>query len=573
MAEGYIDLSPIINAVQVVNSNLGIVSERVGGLERNIADVCTQVDNVYTQVDNLAQAFFAFVVKDERDKQLQRSMTDIIRIRQELEKKFGYYDEVRRRATGILQAVDISVVRKETIASCTEELMLSAPRYWLAPCLIALSAWINNDQVLADKAINEALKRDDEKSSLLFSLIGRRANRYNASEVWLERYFSMQDPSTLERESIIVIDAFANGLFGADSRGSCSKQIKSWIAELSQKAGFVEDQHKQWKDAILSKVAGVNTDKYPYLQKHSDTWGQLKACLPEAYLHQRIGDFFKNIFECEVKPSNNLNAAVDTLLDNLVTNFDSEELPLRREERLTSLIIEEQGEKSVAEQRYAREEKALAEHFSFTQLLTNAAMHPETSHSSIGTQRFAIALSKDWIVDAYEDITATCRQKIPASVKIKIESWSGETKDGSNEEELSKSLGQKMESLRDDAVEKEQLTAGNWFVLIAGIALLIAGIAYSSNIVLILLGFGGIGWFAMSFFGLSKKKEYIRKTYDALGKDCIKILKAVLAEVVDYRREYAREDAKSEEVLSYLKAITPQQFISSTFSTTRQIAN
>jgi hypothetical protein len=143
--------------------------------------------------------------------------------------------------------------------------MLSAPRYWLAPCLIGISAWINNNQELAERAIKEGLRRDDEKTSLLMALICRRANRFNASETWLERFFSMQDPTSLEREMVVVIDAFASGLFGSDSQGKCSGQIKAWINELADKPGFVEDQHKQWSDAILSKVRKAGKGSYQYL--------------------------------------------------------------------------------------------------------------------------------------------------------------------------------------------------------------------------------------------------------------------------------------------------------------------
>ena len=52
--------------------------------------------------------------------------------------------------------------------------MILAPRYWLAPCLIALSAWINDNKELADKALKEALKRNEEKTTLFFALVSRR---------------------------------------------------------------------------------------------------------------------------------------------------------------------------------------------------------------------------------------------------------------------------------------------------------------------------------------------------------------------------------------------------------------
>lgn len=88
-------------------------------------------------------------------------------MRQELEHKYGHYDEVRRRITGILQATDLAIIRKETIRTTSEELMLGAPRYWLAPALVGLMSWIVDEREIADRALSEALLRD--RTRLVFS--------------------------------------------------------------------------------------------------------------------------------------------------------------------------------------------------------------------------------------------------------------------------------------------------------------------------------------------------------------------------------------------------------------------
>ena len=49
--------------------------------------------------------------------------------------------------------------------------MISTPDYWLAPVLVALAAWINNNRDLAERAIREAVKRDNEHTSLAMALI------------------------------------------------------------------------------------------------------------------------------------------------------------------------------------------------------------------------------------------------------------------------------------------------------------------------------------------------------------------------------------------------------------------
>lgn len=84
----------------------------------------------------------------------------------------------------------------------------------------------------------------------------------------------------------------------------------------------------------------------------------------------------------------------------------------------------------------AIEQSAFDTHKDFTQLLTDAAMKPESSHSSASTQKFAFALSKDWVTNAYSDIIAQNRMKIPNEIEINVDTFNDKTTDGQNENEL-----------------------------------------------------------------------------------------------------------------------------------------
>ena len=87
---------------------------------------------------------------------LNASQSAISKRIQELESTFGHYATIRRHTTGILQAADISVVRTSTISLATEQMMLAAPRYWLAPGLVALAAWLADNRTLAERALAES---------------------------------------------------------------------------------------------------------------------------------------------------------------------------------------------------------------------------------------------------------------------------------------------------------------------------------------------------------------------------------------------------------------------------------
>ncbi|MFD0712929.1 hypothetical protein [Paenibacillus sp. GCM10027626] len=553
-------LPRIEESIQTVAHNLAVVSEQVEHVNQ-------RVEAAESSLELLREAFNEFVQQDARAKQLQLAETRLVKVRQELEDKYGHYEEVRRRAVGILQAVDVQLVKKETIENASEEQLLAAPRYWLAPCLIALSAWINDNKELAERAVMEALRRDDEKTSLFFALVSRRAARYKASREWLERYLGYQDPQQLQREIVILIDGFTNGIFGPDARTKCGKMIENWIAELSQQVGFVEEQREQWKKALQSKLKPLDGENYHYLRQYSPTWTQLKKSLEGAKLHTIIYDYFTEIFAREITPSKNIAFAVDELLDNLVSNYDDEEMPLRRDERLYNLIVNEDGDKAAAEAKF-NNEKLFEDRVSFTQLLTNFSMYPEVSNASVATQKLSLALSKEWISHAHGDLTLKNRNQVPQLIEIEVDTWSGMTRNGSNELELIEDLSTHMNERKAKALRENKLRFRNWLTLAAGAFFTFFGIQ-----VPFLFAFAIIFYliFLVKYLKIKANKSKIAEDYDKLLASCKDIVRAVIADIVDYRREYEEEDACADKIDAFLETITPEQYTFTSFDTARAV--
>lgn len=558
------DLSRIENNLDTLHHNVKVVHNQVSAVQQ---DVQVTQDNL----DQLAAEFYKFVQMDLRAKQVQLSETRLVRVRQELENKYGHYSEVRRRITGILQAVDVSMVRQETINTATEELMLAAPGYWLAPALISLSSWLNDNKALLEKAMLQALRRDDEKASLFYALLCRRGGRFQASRAWLERYLSMQDPKALEREIVIVLDAYVAGVFGADARGQCVQKITSWIEELSQRVGFLEAQRDQWEKALMSKVAPRSGDEFVYLRRYSPTWHSLEYTLEGARLHQEIYDYFATLFAGEIQPVASVEAAVDGLLDKLVGQFDNEELPLRREERFLSLIIEEDGDKKSAQQRFAKE-KALEEYVDFTQILTNLAILPELSQASKATQRFAVALSKNWIMAAHGDLTAKNRAQVPLNIEIEVEQWKGVTRDGCNEEELCQSVEDHLTTMRDGVLDSIKWGVKHYVVGAVGVLTGLMGLVNFDIIPLFVAVFALIFVFSEKK-KMEKAKAQVRNDFSEKTENTKNIVRAALAEVLDWRSDYAKEDAKSDKVRELLSDITPEQYVLSHHDKTRVVTS
>lgn len=563
------DLSKIANHLDAIHGSLNAIDSEVGTVNNN-------VKVVYDEIGTLAQEFHEFVNIQQKANRLGQAETRLVKIRQELEKKYGHYDIVRRTTTGILQADDLGIVKKDTISNATEELIISTPGYWLAPCLVALAAWINDQPELAEKAVREGIKRNDEKTSLFFALICRRADRKEACLKWTQRYLANQDEENLDRKTVIVLDAFASGLLGADTEGVISRQMNEWLAHLEEKTGFTEQQTQQWSEAINLKRKPIDTSSYEYLRKYSRTWPILQDILEGAHLHAEMLGYLTSIFEQEASTAS-IKEQLDEILDSLVTDFDDEELPLRKEEKFEQFVVDFGGDEARARQNMEIEQSAFDTHKDFTQLLTDAAMKPESSHSSVSTQKFAFALSKDWVLNAYNDVVAQNRMKIPNEIEINVDTFNDKTTDGQNEKELINKFDNLVESEKRNALAQCALNGFEKFCLYGGggIAAIGALMFLSGSMFLGLIALiAGAGMLIKHF---SRKKQIESSRQDIERQFAEKrdkggqIIRATLAEVVDFRMEFSDRDSESQQVIDFLDQITPEQYVRKLADSNRRI--
>lgn len=552
--------------LRTIEGSLTNLSHSVEHVYHYVLDLQNKVQNTDQKVEKLSVDFYRYLQSELKMKQLQLAETRLIRVRQKVEKEFGHYDEIRRRATGILQGVEAGIVRDEVINQTSEELMISTPKYWLAPCLVALSAWISDQRELAERALAEAIKRDNEKTALFFSLITRRSERIEASSQWLERYFQLQDPFALDREVIILIDAFTNGVFVPGARKRCEEQMTSWMKDITQMAG---EQIGDWSEIFDQFIPQTIENQYVYLEKNSPSWTRLEQAMNQVKSHEQILSFFQQIFTGRIEPVQKVNEAVDQILNRLMSGFDEEELPVRQEDRRLSLIIDAEGDLEEAEKKFATEETAWQQKVHFKDVLKTLAFAPQAVQATKSTQQFAVAFCKDWIQKAYQDYTAKQRQHFPTEIELKIHGWIGKTNDGSNQIELVQSLIQQLEG---EGKKNKTYKVGKKHWIAAGIGALISAVGvglsffFPFGFLLFFLGLLGPAWLVLAQIRVNRS---FKKYKNQLQEEAKNELLACLAEVVDWRREYEQHDQRDVEVIDYLASIQQDQYIQASLDQTR----
>lgn len=565
-------------------------------IEETNGNVCA-VDNRVSEVDDslsaLKREFRSYVFEQRKANRLNQAETRVGTIRQKLEKLYGHYDGIRRTVVGILEASDLGLVRQATVTSASEELFISTPRYWLAPCLVALAAWINDNEPLAKLAIKEAVKRNAENSALFFALVTRRADRFAPSLLWVNYYLSLQNEESLNRNALVVLEALVSGIWGNDAEGVVSDQISEWIERLQSRDSFYEDQVKSWKDILESKGTQGSRD-YVELPARSPEWKAIDETLQGAERHAAVRSFFRDIFDQKTTAEAEFKTMLDNALTMLVTNFDEEEYPLRKEERLETLVIQFKGDEDRALDELQLNKDIFEARTDLGKLLLDAVALSEDHGVTPELQKFAVALSKYYIYDAYNDLAAKNRSHVPRTISGNLESQSfntkinGETADfeipefsaktifGDNERELVDDYSDFIENNKKATIAKfEKMyadahphSAAFWYIW-GAVSLVLAIPSFALFVILgILVSICCIICFykgAAAGTHLEELNEVtiptVRKTHKEAKKAGIESIRALCAEVVDYRDEFSFKDAEAQPLLDYIESLESSDYI------------
>lgn len=272
------------------------------------------------------------------------------------------------------------------------------------------------------------------------------------------------------------------------------------------------------------------------------------------------------IFEKESATHAALSVQLDELMEVYISSYDNEELPLRREERLKELIVQERGDLVHANVRFQSEQKALEESIDFTSLLTNAAMHADIVKASTATQKLAIALSKDWLIAAYNNVILRIRQGIPDSFQVSIDDFNAQISNGTEEAHLVQQATTHFEKRRDNEIEA--IVQSKWDMVlpiatcVAGLIALIGGQA-----ALGLFGLLGAGGLVLRWHLNGKKiinqKQQVSDRYSKIIQNSGDTIRTLCSERVDYIKEIENQDSQSQKTLEYLSQISPAQYVSS----------
>jgi len=384
------------------------LQSRVSGLETKVSHLSRRVDGLETSVMNaigeLQQTVDKFITEYQKDRTVQNAYNELAEAKSQLEQDFGRYTEVRELAAGIIHIVDSGFISRSVILDVTERLTIRTPRHWLAPAILAVAAWLDDDKDRYFEAINSALALDPSKTALFVTLLLRHQARTEVMRQWIGSYLAELDPVNLPTDFAVVIEAVAGGTLGADSAPQLARRMGDWYKNAARSRDVEAEEIGQWQRNLLSLAAAGNyAEQFPTLAKYSPTWELIRNRYEANTAIEAADQHFRHRFDDGAEVPADLDEKISLLLRHLAEDPAPGEEQILRKIRRAEAVIETRDD-TAAERRVAADEADRTRALNILSLVTRAAFPAGRKQPPTMTELLAIVLSQRFIGEAAENI-------------------------------------------------------------------------------------------------------------------------------------------------------------------------
>ena len=203
---------------------------------------------------------------------------------------FANYRNVRKLVQGIMDNLDLNMVRDETIIKSVEVQHLQTPDYWLTCVLISVMAWRNDDRVLADRAIARAIALDRKNSAIFYMLFNLKMGRDAAALKWFYTYQECVFQGSDQRTFLMLFSLI-------------SKTLTNHVAESTKSE--IQSFIRQVVDANMKTSSYTSADVIAQIREHFNR--MLPSDQPEYSMLRKYCTEFKDLSDLMMQAKNNIN--------------------------------------------------------------------------------------------------------------------------------------------------------------------------------------------------------------------------------------------------------------------------
>ena len=318
------DTSSLESDLNTLTENMKIIASSVDDINVQVDDFKEQFDEVRSNIDSIEKQIKDFMIEVRGNNYVSNARIELDNAEESLNNNYGQYDIIRNKVNEIVNILERGYIEKKKLLTQSEQSRLSNSEYYLTHSLIAICAWLKNEKKLAHKALNKAISLDDNKTSLLFSMLYLKLNRKEAAIKWLKRYLNNQDATNMNSDILGVINLLSSEMYDDDVSKTLYEHVNNWVNKaINDKVS--EDAVNKWENFFRNSIDTINEDEYSFSKMYVKSYSKLMKKLELCYS-------YNNVYAKFLELLNNLDNdnSEDKIFHNLIYDYDSKELELRR---------------------------------------------------------------------------------------------------------------------------------------------------------------------------------------------------------------------------------------------------
>lgn len=525
-------------------------------LDDNFNDLKEEIDKLNTEVNNLVTSLRETTIVTEAKQNIMISQM-------EFDKRYQYRDDVRNKILGIIQSLDINVIKKSTIENLRDDSLINNHNYWLSSSLVALCSWYTNNKEMAYIALESAIKYNDQKTSLLFSLIHLYAKKYDGAIKWFDRYLELQDPLKTEGIFVLVVDLITSGVLGNEGTTKFLNKINEWTRELDKIDHIYNKQVSFWENYFSNIITNKDINISSYISDYVLEASELKDKLILSKCYSEFIQKFKNIYDKKNYDVISFEKKIEKIIGNLIYDYDYDEYELKKDIIKNKLIVNENGNVEEALKKFENNNSViLNEVDDLYTIITNIALN-ETENNyllTINTRKVCLGLCKKYILTGYNNVIKKYFNNKELNFTIMIDDWTGITKNGSNEKELQTYLeefylNKNKQNLKEDKLFNREMLIAIIIGLIGTIIL------YKIPILSIIILLSTIIFCICQMYIINKKNSEKKEKVNIMIQENKKLLNKIIIEIVDFCLMYNENNINIDDFSDYINKYNPNDFI------------
>ena len=424
-----------MEALTISPANLNIIEENIKNVAKELSGVINEINNVNAKVNNVESNVLNVnnglnnVVEEIRSNTIvNNARQSILYNNSIIEKKFGYYDILRRKVEAIIENLTNNTLNKSTLNELKKEIAANNPRYWLANASLSVIYWLNNNKQESDNQLNEALRKNKDKTSLFMLITYLILNRKNTAINWLKYYLNHQDPTSMSEEFITILDLVSNGTLGMEGIQVTNKKIEEWINKLNSNSK--DNQVNKWIQ-ILNEHKEYN-NIFNYINDFATNFSIVKDNISIYSAIHYLDDKIDSILELKKD-----NKSPEKVIYNLIYDYEDTEKIYQLDNLRNELLIQTNGNKEDAEALFNKQKQSYENNNNLLDILYNTLNNPDKYNISSNTIKCCLVYQKEYIIKALNNLNNSINK---GELIFNINDIMANTKDGKDIEKIKEKI-------------------------------------------------------------------------------------------------------------------------------------